>query len=133
MLALEKERDDLLKADHGDRRGSDGIGAGAKERDAEFASLQAVCESLREDVKRLEAHKATALSADTLRREAALAVAAVRAEARRELSKSDKGRIQAEEQLKKCLAELRDKDDFVRRHARSLKTQGRGWPSPIPS
>ena len=69
----------------------------------------------------MEAHKATALSADTLRREAALAVAAVRAEARRELSKSDKGRIQAEEQLKKCLAELRDKDDFVRRHRAELE------------
>ena len=37
------------------------------------------------------------------------------------MSKSDKGRIQAEEQLKKCLAELRDKDDFVRRHRAELE------------
>ena len=121
VLALEKERDDLMRADHGDREALMELAQARKSRDAEFASLQAVCESLREDVKRLEAHKATSLSADTLRREAALAVAAVRAEARRELSKSDKGRIQAEEQLKKCLAELRDKDDFVRRHRAELE------------
>ena len=121
VLALEKERDDLVQADRGDREALMELAQARKSRDAEFASLQAVCESLREDVKRLEAHKATSLSADTLRREAALAVAAVRAEARRELSKSDKGRIQAEEQLKKCLAELRDKDDFVRRHRAELE------------
>merc|ERR1712138_243581 len=108
-------------AAHGDRQALLELAQARKSRDSEFASLQAVCASLREDVKRLEAHKATALSADTLRREAAMAVAEVRAEARRELSKSDKGRIQAEEQLKKCLNELRDKDDFVRRHRAELE------------
>ena len=51
VLALEKERDDLMQADHGDRRALMELAQARKSRDAEFSSLQAVCESLREDLR----------------------------------------------------------------------------------
>ena len=143
---LQGERDDATRAAivenaaaNGDRQALVELAQARKSRDAEFHSVQAVCAALKADVQRLEAKAASSLaaaaaresqdeaalaatkSADTLRREAALAVAAVRAEARRELSKSDKGRAAAEAQLQRCLAELRDKDAFVRKHREQLK------------
>lgn len=143
---LQGERDDATRAAivenaaaYGDRQALVELAQARQSRDAEFFSVQAVCAQLRADVQRLEAKAASSLaaaaaresqdeaalaatkSADTLRREAALAVAAVRAEARRELSKSDKGRAAAEAQLQQCLAELRDKNAFVQKHREQLK------------